>query len=75
MSPAQWLIVTIGAVVSTTTFMLMRYPQHRREEYRGEPFSSADGHPGPGRVFAIFRGRCVLLSPMDDVGGLSARKY
>jgi hypothetical protein len=39
MSPAQWLIVLVGLGASAATFVLMRYPQHRREQYRGEAFS------------------------------------
>ena len=41
MSAAQLLIVVIGVTVSIITFVLMRYPQHRREQYRGRPFSIA----------------------------------
>jgi NADH:ubiquinone oxidoreductase subunit 6 (subunit J) len=41
MSAAQWLIAVVGVVVSASTFVLMRYPQHRREQYRGRPFSIA----------------------------------
>jgi NADH:ubiquinone oxidoreductase subunit 6 (subunit J) len=39
MSAAQGLIAVVGLVVSFTTFVLMRYPQHRREQCRGRPFS------------------------------------
>jgi Co/Zn/Cd efflux system component len=39
MSAAQLLIAVVGLTVSFTTFVLMRYPQHRREQYRGRPFS------------------------------------
>jgi hypothetical protein len=57
-SAAQWLIVVIGAVVSTSTFMLMRYPQHRREEYRGEPFSAASSLTGAAVMLAL----CLLFA-------------
>jgi hypothetical protein len=39
MSAAQLLIAAVGACLVITTFALMRFPQHRREQYRGEPFS------------------------------------
>jgi hypothetical protein len=39
MSPAQLLIAAIGVTVAVCTFVLMRYPEHRREQYRGSPFS------------------------------------
>ena len=39
MSAAQLLIGVVGAVLVVTTFVLMRRPEHRREQYRGEPFS------------------------------------
>jgi hypothetical protein len=39
MSPAQLLIAVVGLTVSVVTFVLMRYPQHRREQYRGSAFS------------------------------------
>ena len=39
MSAAQLMIGTISVVASIATFVLMRFPQHRREQYRGEPFS------------------------------------
>jgi hypothetical protein len=39
MSAAQWLIVMVGLVTSCVTFGLMRYPETRREQYRGRPFS------------------------------------
>jgi hypothetical protein len=41
MSAAEWMIGTICTVASIITFVLMRYPHHRREQYRGEPFSLA----------------------------------
>lgn len=41
MSAAQWLIASVGLVLAVTTFMLMRFPHHRREQYRGGPFSLA----------------------------------
>ena len=41
MSAAQLLIAVVGLTVSFTTFVLMRYPRHRREQYRGGPFSMA----------------------------------
>ncbi len=40
MSAAQWLLMIVGVILSVTTFMLMRFPQYRREEYRGGPFST-----------------------------------
>lgn len=39
MSAAQWLIASVGLLLAVTTFMLMRFPHHRREQYRGRPFS------------------------------------
>jgi hypothetical protein len=39
MSAAQLLIAVVGLTASIVTFVLMRYPQHRREQYRGRPFS------------------------------------
>lgn len=39
MSAAQWLIAIVGLLLAVTTFMLMRFPHHRREQYRGDPFS------------------------------------
>jgi ABC-type Fe3+ transport system permease subunit len=39
MSAAQWLIVAVGLVTSSITFALMRYPEHRREQFRGQAFS------------------------------------
>ena len=41
MSAAQLLIAAVGLIVSIITFMLMRYPRHRREQYRGQAFSTA----------------------------------
>lgn len=41
MSLAQLLIGVIGLGASISVFVLMRFPQHRREPYRGEPFSLA----------------------------------
>ena len=41
MSAAQWLIAIVGLVASVSTFALMRFPEHRREQYRGRPFSMA----------------------------------
>lgn len=41
MSAAQLLIGLIGLSASIGAFVLMRFPQHRREEYRGQPFSMA----------------------------------
>ena len=41
MSAAQLLIGVIGLGVSVSTFVLMRFPYHRREQYRGQPFSTA----------------------------------
>jgi hypothetical protein len=38
-SAAQLLIVLVGVGASAATFMLMRFPQHRRVEYRGRAFS------------------------------------
>jgi multisubunit Na+/H+ antiporter MnhB subunit len=38
-SAAQWLIVAVGVVTSYVTFGLMRYPEKRREQYRGQAFS------------------------------------
>lgn len=39
MSAAQILIAVVGAVMVAGTFLLMRVPGLRREQYRGEPFS------------------------------------
>jgi hypothetical protein len=39
MSPAQLLIAAVGVTVAVCTFVLMRYPEHRREQYRGSAFS------------------------------------
>jgi hypothetical protein len=39
MSAAQWLIAAISATLAVAAFVLMRYPHHRREQFRGEAFS------------------------------------
>ena len=39
MSAAQLLIAAVGVTAAVCTFVLMRYPEHRREQYRGSPFS------------------------------------
>ncbi|MFN0059750.1 MAG: hypothetical protein ACKVX7_14930 [Planctomycetota bacterium] len=39
MSAAQLLILVVGLVASMSAFVLMRFPQHRRAQYRGAPFS------------------------------------
>ena len=39
MSAAQLMIGTVGLFAAAATFILMRFPHHRREQYRGEPFS------------------------------------
>jgi hypothetical protein len=39
MSPAQALVTGIFATLSIATFLLMRYPRYRRQQYRGEPFA------------------------------------
>jgi hypothetical protein len=39
MSPAQWLVAGVFATLSSATFLLMRNPRYRREQYRGEPFA------------------------------------
>jgi hypothetical protein len=39
MSAAQLLIGVIGLTTSVIAFVLMRFPQHRREQYRGQAFS------------------------------------
>jgi hypothetical protein len=41
MSPAQWLVAGIGATLSIATFMLLRHPRYRRDQFRGEPASLA----------------------------------
>jgi hypothetical protein len=53
MSAAQWMIATVCTVASVVTFMLMRYPHHRREQYRGEPFSVAVSLIAAGLVLAL----------------------
>ena len=53
MSPAQLLIGIVGLVASITTFMLMRFPHHRREQYRGEPFSIAASVAGAAVILAL----------------------
>lgn len=39
MSAAQALIVLVGLGLSGGTFVLLRFPGYRREQYRGEAFS------------------------------------
>jgi uncharacterized membrane protein SirB2 len=39
MSPAQWLVAGVFVTLSIATFLLMRYPRFRRQQYRGEPFA------------------------------------
>jgi Co/Zn/Cd efflux system component len=39
MSAAQLLIGIIGLGASVIAFVLMRFPQHRREQYYGRAFS------------------------------------
>lgn len=41
MSAAQLVIGVIGLGASFATFVLMRFPQHRRQQYRGSAFSTA----------------------------------
>ena len=53
MSAAQLLIVVVGLGASVSTFGLMRYPQQRREQYRGQPFSLAASLLAAAVVLAI----------------------
>jgi uncharacterized membrane protein SirB2 len=57
MSAAQWLIAVVGLVVSASAFVLMRYPQHRREQYRGRPFSLAASLVAAAMVLAA----CLVM--------------
>jgi hypothetical protein len=63
MSAAQLMIGTISVVASIATFVLMRFPQHRREQYRGEPFSvvasliAAAAVLAVGVIFVVAQGR------------------
>jgi hypothetical protein len=41
MSAAQLLIGIVGLTASICTFVLLRLPQYRREQYRGQAFSTA----------------------------------
>jgi len=59
MSPAQWLIAVIGLTASAITYGLMRFPQHRREEYRGDPFSQTASVIGAVLILA-FSLACVV---------------
>jgi uncharacterized membrane protein YidH (DUF202 family) len=53
MSAAQLLILVIGLGVSISTFVLMRFPQHRREQYRGEAFSTSASLVAAAVVLAV----------------------
>ena len=53
MSAAQLLIVIVGLGASFSTFALMRYPHHRREQYRGQPFSTAASLVAAAAVLAV----------------------
>jgi hypothetical protein len=53
MSPAQWLIAAVSATLTVAAFALMRYPHHRREQYRGEAFSLAASLAGAAIMAAI----------------------
>jgi hypothetical protein len=53
MSAAQLLIVIVGLGASFSTFVLMRYPHHRREQYRGQPFSVAASLVAAAVVLAV----------------------
>ena len=53
MSAAQLLIGLIGLGVSMGTFVLMRFPQHRREQYRGEPFSTTASFVAAAVLLAV----------------------
>ena len=56
MSAAQLLIGLIGVGASVSTFVLMRFPQHRREQYRGQPFSTAASLAAAAVVLAVCLG-------------------
>jgi hypothetical protein len=53
MSAAQLVIGLIGLVASISTFVLMRFPHHRREQYRGQPFSTAASLIAAAVVLAV----------------------
>jgi hypothetical protein len=53
MSAAQLLIVIVGLGASFSTFVLMRFPHHRREQYRGQPFSTAASLAAAAVVLAV----------------------
>ena len=53
MSAAQLLIVIVGLGASFSTFVLMRFPHHRREQYRGQPFSIAASLIAAAVVLAV----------------------
>lgn len=40
MSAAQLLIGVVGLGASFATFILMRFPEYRRQQYLGAPFST-----------------------------------
>ncbi|MGE3178070.1 MAG: hypothetical protein AB7O32_11410 [Vicinamibacterales bacterium] len=53
MDAAQWLIATIGFTLAVATFVLMRFPAYRRQQYRGEPFSLAVSLAAAGVMLAL----------------------
>jgi hypothetical protein len=55
MSAAATVDCVVGLTVSFTTFVLMRDPRHRREQYRGEPFSMAASLVAAAIVLAACR--------------------
>jgi hypothetical protein len=57
-SAAQLLIVIVGLVTSFTTYVLLRFPEQRREQYRGRPFPQDASLTGA----AVVLGLCLLFA-------------